>query len=141
MKAVRAVRMDARKTKVTRRRLLGEYEKLIQSINRNRTAEGAMKLEHTEDEGDLASINHDRGLLYNLHDSSFARLRIIEEAIEALDRGDYGQCARCRKDINQRRLEAVPWATMCISCQENVERECALSPMVLSGLGPEEKEW
>src|SRR2546421_8733679 len=115
--------MDAKRIKDIRQRLLDEYEKLIKSTNRSRIAAEEIQLENTEDEGDLATISHDRDLLYNLHEGGFARLRFIQEALKALDRGQYGECVRCGNDINEKRLEAVPWATMCIRCQEETETE------------------
>jgi len=114
--------MDAKRIKDTQRRLTSEYERLVKSINRNRTATEEMKLENTEDEGDLATLSHDREMLYNLHEGGFARLRSIKEAINALDRGQYGECLRCGNDINEKRLQAVPWATKCIHCQGTVVR-------------------
>ena len=132
--------MDAKKIKDTRRRLSRECENLIKSINRNRTAAEEIKLENTEDEGDLAAISHNRDVLYNLHEGGFARLRFIQEAIKALDRGQYGECVRCGKDINEKRLEAVPWATMCIRCQEETEADDTSSHMVMAGLEAEETD-
>ena len=125
--------MDAKRIKDIRQRLLDEYEKLIKSTNRSRIAAEEIQLENTEDEGDLATISHDRDLLYNLHEGGFARLRFIQEALKALDRGQYGECVRCGNDINEKRLEAVPWATMCIRCQEETEVEQRPSRMVLAG--------
>ena len=55
--------MDAKRIKDTQRRLTSEYERLVKSINRNRTATEEMKLENTEDEGDLATLSHDREML------------------------------------------------------------------------------
>ena len=133
--------MDAKKIKDIRRRLTSESENLIKSINRNRTAAEEIKLEYTEDEGDLASISHNRDVLYNLHEGGFARLRFIQEAIKALDRGQYGECVRCGKDINEKRLEAVPWAMMCIHCQEEIEAEQTSSGMALAGLEAEETDF
>ena len=133
--------MDAKKIKDTRRRLSSEYENLVKSINRNRTAAKEIKLENTEDEGDLATISHERELLYNLHESDFARLGFIQKAIKAMDRGQYGECVRCGEDINEKRLDAVPWATMCIRCQEETEKEHTSSRMVLAGLEAEETEF
>jgi hypothetical protein len=52
--------MDAKKIEAARRRLSSEYENLIKSINRSRLAAETIKLENTEDEGDLATISHDR---------------------------------------------------------------------------------
>ena len=132
--------MDEKKLKETRQRLSTEYENLIKSINRNRTAAEEIKLENTEDEGDLATISHDRDLLYNLHEGGFERLRFIQEAIKALDRGQYGECIGCGEEIKAKRLEAVPWATMCIRCQEETEAEHTSSRMVLAGLDTEETD-
>src|SRR5437016_14549208 len=133
-------RMDAKKIKDTRRRLSSEYENLIKSINRSRLAAEEINLENTEDEGDLAAISHERELLYSLHESDFARLRFIQEAMKAMDRVQYGECVRCREDITEKRLDAVPWATMCIRCQGETEAEHASSRMMLAGQEAEETE-
>ena len=133
--------MDEKKTQKFRQRLLEEYQKLIRSINRNRLAEEEIKLENTEDEGDLATISHNKELLYNLHESDFQRLKSIQEALKRMDRGEYGECVRCGEDINEKRLMAVPWATLCIQCQEEAEKESASPRPVLAGmLKPEEGE-
>jgi hypothetical protein len=83
--------MDEKKTQKFRQRLLEEYQKLIRSINRNRLAEEEIKLENTEDEGDLATISHNKELLYNLHESDFQRLKSIQEALKRMD---YQEAAR-----------------------------------------------
>jgi DnaK suppressor protein len=125
--------MDAKKIKDIRRRLTDGYENLIKSINRHKQAVEEIQIENTEDEGDLATISHDRDLLYNLHEGGFERLRFMQEAIKAIDRGQYGECVRCGNDINEARLDAVPWATLCIRCQEEAEAEHKSSRMVLPG--------
>jgi DnaK suppressor protein len=132
--------MDAKKIQHIRRRLSSEYESVIKSINRSRLAAKEIQLENTEDEGDLAAISHERELLYNLHESDFAHLRFIQEAMKAMDRGQYGECVRCGEDINEKRLEAVSWARMCIRCQKEAEAEHTSSRMVLTGLEAEETE-
>ena len=116
--------MEAKKLKVARQRLANEYEDLTKSMKRGRLAADEINVEATEDEGDLATISHARELSYNLQESDLARLRSIEEAMEALDRGQYGECIRCDDDINEKRLEIVPWATMCIRCQEESDCRC-----------------
>ena len=131
--------MDAKKLKVARQRLANEYDDLTKSIKRGRLAADEIKVENTEDEGDLAIISHARELFYNLQEGDLARLRSIEEAMEALDRGQYGECIRCDDDINEKRLEVVPWATMCVRCQEEAEMEGS-SQTVQGGLEGEEPE-
>jgi DnaK suppressor protein len=45
----------------------------------------------------------------------------IDEAIRRLERGDYGTCAHCEREIPEVRLKALPFATLCRECQENEE--------------------
>jgi DnaK suppressor protein len=129
--------MDAKKIKNARQRLTAQYGNLIESINRNRAAAEDIKVENTEDEGDLAVISHDKHLLSNLHEGAYDLLKFIEEAISALDRGQYGECLRCGKDINEKRLLAVPWATLCIRCQEANEADRVSSRLVPAGVEAE----
>jgi DnaK suppressor protein len=133
-------RVDAKKIKDIRRRLSVEYENRIKSLNRSRLAAEEIKLENTEDEGDLATISHERDLLFNLHENDFVRLRFIQEAMKAMNRGQYGVCVRCGEDINEKRLEAVPWARACIRCQQETEAEHTSSCTVQAGLEAEETE-
>ena len=132
--------MDAKKIKAVRQRLLRESENLLKSIDRNRAAADETKLENTEDELDLATISHERELLYNLHENDFAHLKLIQDAIQAIDRSQYGECVRCGEDINEKRLEALPWATMCIRCKEEAEAEDTSSRMALAGAETVETE-
>jgi DnaK suppressor protein len=47
----------------------------------------------------------------------------VEAALARLEAGAYGQCARCGREIAVERLEAIPYAALCISCQSEVERD------------------
>jgi DnaK suppressor protein len=49
----------------------------------------------------------------------------IDAALTRLDSGEYGSCARCGREINPERLEAKPYATLCIDCQSLMEQERA----------------
>ena len=55
----------------------------------------------------------DLALIGNLQE----RLRDIDQALERLQAGTYGQCQRCGKAIASERLEARPFATLCIQCK------------------------
>ena len=132
--------VEAKKIRDCRQRLSGEYRNLAQAINRKQLAAKELSVENTEDECDLATISHNRELLYDLRESDFHRLRSIEEALKAIDSGQYGECVRCGEDIKEKRLMAVPWTTLCIRCQEETETERASSPLVLVGMDEQETE-
>ena len=129
--------MDQIKIRNARQRLMKEHENLLKSLERSQHSAEEIKLEKTEDEGDLASISHDRDVLLSLHEGSFARLQLIQKAIEVIDQGQYGECTRCGGVINEKRLDAIPWATKCIACQEATEVEHATAGMSLVGHEPE----
>lgn len=54
-------------------------------------------------------------------------LRLIEGALEGMKRGEYGQCSLCGRSIRAKRMSAVPWALLCVKCQE-MEEVRVLSP-------------
>ena len=50
------------------------------------------------------------------------QLALIDEAIQRVDDKEYGECQNCGKEVNPKRLAAIPWARYCIDCQELVEQ-------------------
>lgn len=55
-----------------------------------------------------------------LHDKAIKELELVEAALERLDAGTFGTCLRCGNAIAPARLEALPWAAYCITCQKLV---------------------
>lgn len=49
-------------------------------------------------------------------------LREIRSALRRIDEGTFGTCLHCEEEISQRRLQAVPWARLCLQCQEAADR-------------------
>ena len=49
-------------------------------------------------------------------------LAAIDAALKRIDEGTYGICTNCGRQIAEERLEALPWATLCIDCQRDRER-------------------
>ena len=60
----------------------------------------------------------ERGRLLSLAGELRNSLREVERALSKFDRGTYGACERCGSAIAVERLEAIPWATLCISCKQ-----------------------
>ncbi|MCK9226844.1 MAG: TraR/DksA family transcriptional regulator [Syntrophorhabdaceae bacterium] len=57
-----------------------------------------------------------------IDDSQEARLDAITDALEKIESGQYGRCERCGRQIEPKRLDALPWATLCSACQAEAER-------------------
>ncbi len=71
---------------------------------------------------DTATETYDRELDYTLEENSEHVLTEIEAALKRIDEGTYGICTNCDKPIAVGRLEALPWATLCIDCRRDRER-------------------
>jgi RNA polymerase-binding transcription factor len=74
-------------------------------------------------EDDQAQISHDEFVSLRLNSLDYAQLRLIEEALDRLEAGDYGICLACELPIPAKRLRAVCWARYCVQCQDTVGRE------------------
>ena len=59
---------------------------------------------------------------FSLSDGDGILLERIDEATIRLDDGSFGICVHCRAEVGPARLEAVPWASYCINCQELEEK-------------------
>src|SRR5512145_487897 len=67
----------------------------------------------------LDEVQHaaERELAIRNLDRETQLLRNVRNALRRIDEGTYGVCLHCEEDINPKRLNAVPWAPFCISCQ------------------------
>jgi len=74
-------------------------------------------------EEDQAQISHDEFVSLRINGLDYAQLRLIEEALDRLDSGDYGICLACEQPIAPKRLRALSWARYCVACQETAGRE------------------
>ena len=57
-----------------------------------------------------------------LRDHNVVHLAAIDAALARLDAGTYGSCTSCHQAIPVGRLEALPWAALCIDCQRASRR-------------------
>jgi len=81
-------------------------------------AEIVARREEPNDYVDLADKSHEEWIFLNLNAQNASLLRQVEDALGRIEEGTYGTCDECAQAISPKRLEAVPWALYCISCQE-----------------------
>lgn len=70
------------------------------------------------DTADWAEKSHEEWIFLKKNSFDMALLREIDEALERLRDGTYGTCLDCGMPVSRKRLEAIPWARYCVSCQE-----------------------
>src|SRR6266498_999892 len=61
-------------------------------------------------EEDQAQMSHDEFVSLHLNSLDYVQLRLIEEALDRIESGDYGVCQSCEETIPEKRLLALPWA-------------------------------
>jgi RNA polymerase-binding transcription factor len=69
-------------------------------------------------EDDQAQISHDEFVSLHLNSMDYGQLRLVKEALDRMDAGEYGVCLACEEPIAEKRLKALPWARYCLHCQE-----------------------
>ncbi len=72
---------------------------------------------------DLAAGDIDKKILEALNQKDLRKLRLIDSALSRAKNGRYGLCMRCGTRIPEERLEAIPYALMCIDCRSVEERK------------------
>lgn len=75
-----------------------------------------------QDSGDEALSISMENLQNSLQENEMGELRLLESALERIEKGEYGICIDCGEQISERRLETFPYAARCIVCQEAYEK-------------------
>jgi DnaK suppressor protein len=83
----------------------------------------SIKVETFADPFDQLSSAATRELAIHLVDRNSRLASEVRFALERLDKGTYGLCESCDGQIAPKRLDAVPWALLCVSCQALREEE------------------
>src|SRR5438046_754552 len=71
---------------------------------------------------ETATATLDREIDYTLEENSGQVLTEIDAALQRIEDGTYGTCTNCGGEIAPERLEAYPWASLCIDCKRQSER-------------------
>ena len=81
-----------------------------------------LKDKEPKDLGDIAASDIDRNTLEALEAQEVKRLNLIDSALARIKNERYGVCMSCGQKIPKERLEAIPYALMCIKCKSSDER-------------------
>lgn len=115
--------MDKVFTDKMMKELLQLKEEILQTLMaENEDFDALIKDLDPKDLADVAADDIDRKTLEALSSQDIKRLRLIDGAVSRINNDRYGICMRCNKKIPKERLEAIPYALMCIECQTSDER-------------------
>jgi len=115
--------MRAAQRKKFEKELREQRRELAASFKRNQEANRRGNDDGPLDLADTATELYTQEFNYSLSETERSKLLLIDQALERVDNGDYGECQECGEEISEARLKAIPWTPYCIECQE--EREAA----------------
>ena len=123
--------MDKKDAKIFKELLLKKKLELLKGIQH--IANDSLRTSQRDAAGDLsayslhmadmATDNYDREFSLGLADNEQKILNRINLALEKLEGSNFGLCELCNKKIAKVRLKAVPYAELCVPCQEKQEKK------------------
>ena len=108
-----------------RKILEAKAEEVRRSMSAQKAAQVVARLDVPSDEGDLSQQHHEEWIFLNRNTIDMKLLREIGDALHRIDAGGYGTCLECEEPISAKRLDAVPWARYCVTCQEAIANRVA----------------
>jgi DnaK suppressor protein len=114
--------MDKKKLDYFRKRLESRQQELRRTVSRIEQDGRSVDEGSAQDIADRAASSYTKEFLFHQSNNDRQLLAMVESALERLRQGSFGECISCGKEINAKRLEAVPWTRHCIECQEKLEQ-------------------
>ena len=114
--------MKKKDLKLLTKKLKAGQEELIHEATRTVDGMTAEKAQFA-DPTDRASMETDRNFLLRIRDRERKLITKIDKALERVEDGTFGLCDECGEDIEFKRLDARPVATLCIECKTHQEHE------------------
>jgi len=114
--------MEKKKLEYFKKRLETRQHELRTMVTRNQEDGRSADQEATQDIADRAASSYNKEFLFSQSNNDRQLLQMVEGALARMREGSFGECISCGKEINPKRLEAVPWTRHCIECQEKLEK-------------------
>lgn len=115
--------MDKRRLDEFKRQLETRAQELRAELNRTeqdgRTSDVG---DIAQDIGDRASSSYQKEFLFTRSTNVRSMLQMVDNALGRIHEGNFGECISCGRDIEDKRLDAVPWTRHCRDCQEKLEQ-------------------
>ena len=113
--------MDKRTLERFRKALKEQRDALHLRLATARQQSHSSILAESKDEGDRATASIATEMSAIERTQAENLLKSVNHALDQIDAGTYGQCRNCEQEIGAKRLEAIPWARYCITCQELID--------------------
>jgi DnaK suppressor protein len=114
--------MDKKKLDYFKKRLESRQQDLRRTVTRTEQDGRKADEDSAQDIADRAASSYTKEFLFSQSNNDRQLLQMVDGALSRIREGSFGECISCGKEINPKRLEAVPWTRHCIECQEKLEQ-------------------
>ncbi|MBZ5570364.1 MAG: TraR/DksA family transcriptional regulator [Acidobacteriia bacterium] len=114
--------MEKKKLDTFKKRLETRQQELRRMVSRTEQDGRTVDEDSAQDIADRAASSYTKEFLFHQSNNDRQLLQMVENALSRIREGTFGECISCGKEINPKRLEAVPWTRHCIECQEKAEQ-------------------
>src|SRR3979409_598882 len=108
--------MDKKRLDYYKKKLQSRREELMRTIARTEEEGRQADDDQTVDLADKAANSYTKEFLFGMTNTDRTILNMIDAALKRIQANEYGLCANCQEEMQQKRLEAVPWAKHCNHC-------------------------
>jgi len=119
---VKLASMDKKKLDSFKKRLETRQQELRRMVSRTQQDGRSADEDTAQDIADRAASSYTKEFLFHQSNNDRQLLQMVDAALSRIREGTFGECISCGKEINPKRLEAVPWTRHCIECQEKLEQ-------------------
>jgi len=114
--------MDKKKLEQFKKKLETRQHELRRTVSRTEQDGRSVDDDSAQDIADRAASSYTKEFLFHQSNNERQILAQVEGALSRIREGSFGECISCGKEINAKRLDAVPWTRHCIECQEKLEQ-------------------
>jgi len=114
--------MEKKRLEYYKKKLQARREELLKTIARTEEEGRTADDDPTVDLADKAANSYTKEFLFGQTNTDRNMLQLIDEALDRIKENTYGTCVECEEELQQKRLEALPWARYCVSCAEKHEQ-------------------
>src|SRR5580698_5217507 len=114
--------MDKKRLEYYKKKLQTRKDELLRIIARTEQEGREADDDPTVDLADKAANSYTKEFLFGQTHNDRSMLQLVDDALTRIKEGTFGECDSCHEELQQKRLEAVPWTRYCITCQEKKEQ-------------------
>jgi DnaK suppressor protein len=114
--------MDKKRLEYYKKKLQTRKDELLRIIARTEQEGREADDDPTVDLADKAANSYTKEFLFGQTHNDRSMLQLVNDALVRIRDTSFGECTSCHEELQQKRLEAVPWTRYCLSCQEKQEQ-------------------